>query len=119
MEAKWGHEVGQPLTRWTWLFMLVSCPWAVSKSIAYQSLHPSVGVVMRRAGNLGAAQICLTDLTAGTPAACRTIDLSPATGTAVRKLVYEEHGLDPSHSYRVAVKDTAGRIELDALALLQ
>lgn len=56
---------------------------------------------MPRADNLGSAQICLTDLTAGTAAACRTIDLSPATGTGV------------------AVKDTAGRIELDALALLQ
>ena len=64
----------------------------------------AVGVVMPRAGNLGSAQICLTDLTAGTAAACRTIDLSPATGTGVRKLVYEEHGLDPSHTYRVAVR---------------
>jgi len=79
----------------------------------------AVGVVMPLASNLGTAQICLTDLTAGTPAACQAVDLSPSIGTGVRKLVYEEHGLDPSHSYRISVKDLGGRSELDAVVLMQ
>jgi hypothetical protein len=79
----------------------------------------AVGIVMPRASNLGTARICLSDITAGTPAACQAIDLSPPSGTGPRRLVYEAHGLTPSKTYRIAVKDTAERIELDAIVLFQ
>ena len=53
-----------------------------------------MAVVMPTTSTLGSARICLDDLTAGTTVRCRTVDLSPATGTGPRQFVYAEHGLD-------------------------
>ena len=78
-----------------------------------------MAVVMPTTSTLGSARICLDDRTAGTTVRCRTVDLSPATGTGPRQLVFAQHGLSAAHTFRLSLRDVSGRIELDAIALLK
>jgi hypothetical protein len=75
----------------------------------------NVAVIMRRASTLGEAQICLFQAT--TAIACQDTDLSPASGLGPRRVVFSRDGLDPGLNYSVRIKDTSGRIELDAVVI--
>ena len=77
----------------------------------------SVAVVMPRAATLGTARVCLYQGAASL--GCQAIDLSPATGLGPRRVVYSRSGLNPAVAHRIDVTDLAGRIELDAIAVLR
>ena len=76
----------------------------------------SVGAVMPLRSSLGSARICLDPRTAGM--SCRTIDLSPSSGTGARKVVFARNGLGVSTPHTVVVTRLSGWVELDAVVVL-
>ncbi len=74
----------------------------------------SVAVVMPTRSDLGAVKICIDGTTN-----CNSIDLSPSTGLAARKMVFIQNGLSLSTTHKVVVTVTGGRADLDALVVLR
>ena len=77
----------------------------------------SIALAMPTRSTLGTAKVCLDPGT--THQICRTVDLSPSTGSlAPRRLVFARDGLSAvTHRLRVTV--ASGTVDLDAFAVLR
>jgi bacillolysin len=77
----------------------------------------NVALVMPRAANLGTARTCLFQ--GSTTVVCQDLDLSPSGNLGARRIVFTRGGLNPALPYRLDVRATGGRVELDGFVVLR